>query len=127
MCANRHSDQDADDRKAKIDHHKDDQLNKQKEGKGHWKKELGSNSESAVRTADIFWRNWNIKDRKITAWIGREYADELGHDRSRPIEKRLRMRNMMLTACRRRRVRLCRMTMSMGRIDERRAWDPDMI
>lgn len=41
-------DQDADDRKAKIDHHKHDQLNKQKEGKGHWKRELGSNSESAV-------------------------------------------------------------------------------
>ena len=45
-------DQDADDRKAKIDHHKDDQLNKQKEGKGHWKKELGSNSESAVCTIE---------------------------------------------------------------------------
>lgn len=36
------------DRKAKIDEHKDDQLNKQKEGKGHWKKELSSNSEAAV-------------------------------------------------------------------------------
>ncbi|KAL9133376.1 MAG: hypothetical protein Q9175_005448 [Cornicularia normoerica] len=42
-------DQDADDRKAKIDHHKDDQLKKQKEGKGHWKGELSSNSESAVK------------------------------------------------------------------------------
>ncbi|KAF6229171.1 hypothetical protein HO133_007287 [Letharia lupina] len=40
---------DAEDRKAKIDHHKDDQLNKQKDGKGHWKRELGSNSESAVK------------------------------------------------------------------------------
>ncbi|KAI4230828.1 MAG: hypothetical protein L6R40_007938 [Gallowayella cf. fulva] len=37
------------DRKAKIDEHKDDQLNKQKEGKGHWKKELSSNSEAAVK------------------------------------------------------------------------------
>ncbi|KAI4272355.1 MAG: hypothetical protein LQ337_005355 [Flavoplaca oasis] len=37
------------DRKAKIDHHKDDQLNKQKEGKGQWKKELSSNSEAAIK------------------------------------------------------------------------------
>lgn len=36
------------DRKAKIDEHKHDQLRKQEEGKGHWKKELASNSESAV-------------------------------------------------------------------------------
>jgi len=36
------------DRAADIDHHKNDQLEKQKEGKGHWKGELGSNSESAV-------------------------------------------------------------------------------
>jgi len=36
------------DRAADIDHHKHDQLEKQKEGKGHWKGELGSNSESAV-------------------------------------------------------------------------------
>ncbi|KAL8699781.1 MAG: hypothetical protein Q9201_005801 [Fulgogasparrea decipioides] len=40
---------DHDDRKAKIDHHKDDQLNKQKEGKGHWKPELSSNSEAAIK------------------------------------------------------------------------------
>lgn len=39
---------DHDDRKAAIDHHKEDQLNKQKEGKGHWKQELSSNSEAAV-------------------------------------------------------------------------------
>ncbi|KAL8824790.1 MAG: hypothetical protein Q9170_008041 [Blastenia crenularia] len=39
---------DHDDRKAKIDEHKHDQLNKQKEGKGHWKRELSSNSEAAV-------------------------------------------------------------------------------
>ena len=31
-----------------IDHHKNDQLNKQKEGKGHWKGELASQSEAAV-------------------------------------------------------------------------------
>ncbi|CAF9941913.1 hypothetical protein IMSHALPRED_003093 [Imshaugia aleurites] len=42
-------DQDVGDRKAQIDHHKDDQLKKQKEGKGHWKGELGSNSESAIK------------------------------------------------------------------------------
>ena len=36
-------------RKTDIDNHKHDQLKKQKEGKGHWKRELGSNSESAVR------------------------------------------------------------------------------
>ncbi|KAL8726587.1 MAG: hypothetical protein Q9166_006622 [cf. Caloplaca sp. 2 TL-2023] len=40
---------DHDDRKAKIDHHKDDQLNKQKEGRGHWKQELSSNSEAAIK------------------------------------------------------------------------------
>ncbi|KAI4283210.1 MAG: hypothetical protein L6R35_005237 [Caloplaca aegaea] len=44
-----HSEHDSDDRKAKIDHHKDDQLTKQKEGKGHWKSELSSNSEAAVK------------------------------------------------------------------------------
>ncbi|KAL8758784.1 MAG: hypothetical protein Q9184_003825 [Pyrenodesmia sp. 2 TL-2023] len=37
------------DRKAKIDEHKHDQLRKQEEGKNHWKKELASNSESAVK------------------------------------------------------------------------------
>jgi len=36
-------------RKKVIDEHKDDQLQKQKEGKGHWKKELSSNSESAIK------------------------------------------------------------------------------
>ncbi|KAL9588053.1 MAG: hypothetical protein Q9203_003130 [Teloschistes exilis] len=44
-----HSEHDHEDRKAKIDHHKEDQLNKQKEGKGHWKAELSSNSESAIK------------------------------------------------------------------------------
>lgn len=43
-----------------IDHHKDDQLRKQKEGKGHWKGELASNSESAVRVSLSFvlFRRW---------------------------------------------------------------------
>ncbi|KAL8732953.1 MAG: hypothetical protein Q9181_003759 [Wetmoreana brouardii] len=49
-----HSEHDHDDRKAKIDHHKDDQLNKQKEGKGHWKPELSSNSEAAFKGVRVF-------------------------------------------------------------------------
>jgi len=36
---------------AHNEHHKQDQLAKQKEGKGHWKPELASDSEEAV-TAD---------------------------------------------------------------------------
>ena len=39
---------DDDVRKKAIDDHKHDQLAKQKDGKGHWKRELSSNSESAV-------------------------------------------------------------------------------
>ena len=39
---------DGDKRKAGIDSHKADSLSKQKEGKGHWKDELASSSESAV-------------------------------------------------------------------------------
>ena len=42
-------------RKADIDHHKNDQLKKQEEGKNHWKKELSSNSESAVSEAFNEW------------------------------------------------------------------------
>ncbi|KAI9821828.1 MAG: hypothetical protein M1827_002410 [Pycnora praestabilis] len=42
------SDHDLPDRKEKIEHHKNDQLDKQKEGKGHWKGELASNSEGAI-------------------------------------------------------------------------------
>lgn len=38
----------SEDRAGEIDHHKNDQLQKQKEGKGHWKQELASNSEAAV-------------------------------------------------------------------------------
>lgn len=45
--------QDDDARKEAIDEHKHDQLNKQKEGKGHWKGELSSNSESAVRVDHV--------------------------------------------------------------------------
>ncbi|MCJ1484790.1 hypothetical protein MMC06_004963 [Schaereria dolodes] len=32
-----------------IDHHKNDQLEKQKQGKGHWKKELASQSEASIK------------------------------------------------------------------------------
>ena len=48
------ADQDVDERKAKIEHHKEDQLGKQREGKGHWKRELGSNSEAAVCVPFLF-------------------------------------------------------------------------
>lgn len=37
------------DRPGTIDHHKEEQLKKQKAGKGHWVKELASNSEAAVK------------------------------------------------------------------------------
>jgi len=37
--------------------HKQDQLQKQKEGKGHWKPELASDSEEAVSTL-YFSRTW---------------------------------------------------------------------
>ncbi|KAK3060364.1 hypothetical protein LTS18_008702, partial [Coniosporium uncinatum] len=36
-------------RAEEIDQHKDDMLKKQKEGKGHWKEELASSSESIVK------------------------------------------------------------------------------
>jgi len=39
---------DSEGRAEEIDHHKDDMLKKQKEGKGHWKEELASSSESIV-------------------------------------------------------------------------------
>lgn len=54
-------------------------------------------------------------------------ADGFLDGRSRLIGRRLRMRNMMLRACRRRRVRRCRGIMSMGRSEERRAGDMDMV
>ena len=39
---------DGEKRHEEIDYHKHDQLRKQKDGKGHWVKELSSNSEAAV-------------------------------------------------------------------------------
>jgi len=36
-------------RSEEIEHHKQDLLNKHKEGKGHWKDELASNSESVIK------------------------------------------------------------------------------
>lgn len=39
---------DNDDQGEHNERHKQDQLQKQKEGKGHWKPELASNSEEAV-------------------------------------------------------------------------------
>lgn len=35
-------------RAQEAEHHKQDQLQKQREGKGHWKEELASDSESIV-------------------------------------------------------------------------------
>ena len=40
---------DAETRKKDIDSHKDDSVNKAKDGKGHWKRDLASQSEAAVR------------------------------------------------------------------------------
>lgn len=42
---------DSEHRKTEIDGHKDDSLKKQKDGNAHWKKELASDSEHAVRTS----------------------------------------------------------------------------
>jgi hypothetical protein len=39
---------DTEDQAENNERHKQDQLKKQKEGKGHWKPELASNSEEAV-------------------------------------------------------------------------------
>lgn len=36
-------------RDQEVEYHKEDLLKKQKEGKGHWKDELASNSESIVK------------------------------------------------------------------------------
>lgn len=44
-------DTDREDLRSEIDHHNKDQLQKQKEGKGHWKGELASQSEQAVCTS----------------------------------------------------------------------------
>jgi hypothetical protein len=40
---------DVPDRDSKIDHHKNDTVQKAKEGNGEWKPELASNSEQAVK------------------------------------------------------------------------------
>jgi len=45
---------DHDGRAEEAEHHKQDQLQKQKEGKGHWKDELASDSESIVRFLSFF-------------------------------------------------------------------------
>lgn len=39
---------------AENEKHKQDQLDKQKQGKGHWKPELASNSEEAVSSLALF-------------------------------------------------------------------------
>ena len=72
-----------------IDHHNKDQLNKQKEGKGHWKRELASNSESAVQ---FITRHVN---RKESADCGSRY-------RSRQIEETSTLRRTRLNDYRRR-------------------------
>jgi hypothetical protein len=46
---------------SKFEQHKQDQLQKQKEGKGHWKPELASNSEESV-AADRNENNSSIKE-----------------------------------------------------------------
>lgn len=43
------SDRNTDETAQDYEKHKQDLLKKQKEGKGHWKSELGSNSEEAVK------------------------------------------------------------------------------
>jgi len=43
------TDRDRDNLHEEIDHHKNDQLQKQKEGKGHWKGELASSSEASIK------------------------------------------------------------------------------
>lgn len=55
--------------------HKQDQLNKQKEGKGHWKPELASNSEEAVQ-ADRNTKNESIEDLQNRT---KEHADKVCH------------------------------------------------
>ncbi|MCJ1465045.1 hypothetical protein MMC07_003660 [Pseudocyphellaria aurata] len=44
-----HSRHESEDRSGEIERHKNDQLQKQKDGKGHWKQELSSNSEAALK------------------------------------------------------------------------------
>ncbi|KAL8627387.1 hypothetical protein Q9189_006908 [Teloschistes chrysophthalmus] len=75
-----HSEHDHEDRKAKIDHHKEDQLNKQKEGKGHWKPELSSNSESAIK-AD---REEITNAEDDIAALQKETEKVMGKDENKP-------------------------------------------
>ncbi|KAL6719258.1 hypothetical protein ACLMJK_003495 [Lecanora helva] len=66
---------DEDVRKKAIDEHKDDQMEKQKQGKGHWKRELGSNSESAIKA-----------DREEIANAGRD-IDQLQKETASALEE----------------------------------------
>ncbi|KAL9584272.1 MAG: hypothetical protein Q9212_002215 [Teloschistes hypoglaucus] len=75
-----HSEHDHEDRKAKIDHHKEDQLKKQKEGKGHWKPELSSNSESAIKADREEITN---ADEDIAA-LQKETEKVMGKDENKP-------------------------------------------
>ncbi|KAL8865460.1 MAG: hypothetical protein Q9174_006872, partial [Haloplaca sp. 1 TL-2023] len=68
------------DRKAKIDEHKHDQLDKQKEGKGHWKKELSSNSEAAVKADREEIKN---ADKDISN-LQKETEEVMSKDENRP-------------------------------------------
>lgn len=61
LKVSKESDLHKEDRAHEAEHHKQDQLRKQKEGKGHWTPELASDSESIVK-AD---RN-DLKDMKST-------------------------------------------------------------
>lgn len=48
MCAHHAAYADNENRAKEVEHHKQDQLQKQKDGKGHWTAELASDSESIV-------------------------------------------------------------------------------
>ena len=65
-------DDDAETHKEEIEKHKQDSLQQKKDGKAGWKKELASNSESAVRYPLIFWRGDGLADHFV------------GIDQSRP-------------------------------------------
>ena len=93
-------------RKADIDHHKNDQLKKQEEGKGHWKKELSSNSESAVSKV-------LNESSEFGECIYLVAADSYEPYRSKQIEKELRMQAKIWKRCRKRPVMPCKMITSM--------------
>ncbi|KAI4165478.1 MAG: hypothetical protein LQ342_000888 [Letrouitia transgressa] len=71
-----HSEHDPDDRKAKIDHHKEDQLKRQQEGQGRWKKELSSNSEAAgwMLTLPFVWGGQIKADRDEVTHVEEDIA-----------------------------------------------------